>query len=148
MTPSPKNTGYTLFACSRAIFDFLPSPYTAESLSDITWSVKTKTFDNAELGRLPLVLPHPTTGANCLRYHERWPQSRTRFDPIEVSIDGGESKQVISDVIEELLYDRRVCLWHEWQQGDVVVSDNFSMMHTRSSFESGAERELWRIHID
>lgn len=92
--------------------------------------------------------PHPVTGANCLRYHERWPQARTRFDPIEVSIDGDESKKVLCDVIEELLYDRRVCLWHEWQQGDIVVSDNFSMMHTRSSFESGAERELWRIHID
>lgn len=148
MTPSPKNTGYTLFASSRALFDFLPSPHTVESLVNVTWAVKTKTFDNAELGQLPLVVPHPTTGANCLRYHERWPQARTRFDPIEVRIEGDESKQEICDVIEELLYDRRVCLWHEWQEGDVVVSDNFSMMHTRSSFESGAERELWRIHID
>ncbi|KAL0632894.1 hypothetical protein Q9L58_008210 [Maublancomyces gigas] len=148
VTPSPKNTGYTLFASSRALFSFLPSPHTVESLSNITWSVKTKTFDNAELERLPLVQPHPVTGTNCLRYHERWPQTRTRFDPIEVSIDGDESKKVLCDVIEELLYDRRVCLWHEWQQGDIVVSDNFSMMHTRSSFESGASRELWRIHID
>lgn len=110
--------------------------------------MRTKTFDNAELSRLPLVQAHPTTGANCLRYHERWPQSRTRFDPIEVSVDGDDGSETVCNVLEELLYDRRVCLWHEWQQGDVVVSDNFSMMHTRSSFESGAERELWRIHID
>lgn len=146
MTPSPKDTGFTLFASSRALFDCLPASHTAESLSRTTWSVRTKTFDNADLRHLPLVQTHPTTGAPCLRYHERWPQSRTRFDPIEVSMDeeGGDT----CDVLEELLYDRRVCLWHEWQQGDVVVSDNFSMMHTRSSFESGAERELWRIHID
>lgn len=148
MTPSPKDTGYTLFASSRALFDLLPSPHTIGSLASKTWSVKTKTFDNAELHQLPLIIPHPATGISCIRYHERWPQSRTRFDPIAVSIDGSESEQRLCDVLEELLYDRRVCLWHEWQEGDIVVSDNFSMMHTRSSFTSGAKRELWRIHID
>jgi hypothetical protein len=29
-----------------------------------------------------------------------------------------------------------------------LVNDNIAMMHTRSGFRAGCERELWRVHID
>lgn len=112
--------------------------------------MSTTSFDQTTLTGLPLVVPHPTTGRPCLRYHEPWPQSRTKFDATSVAIDGhdeGESA-AICEAIDAALHDRRVAYYHVWAKGDVVVSDNTLMMHTRSDFTAGSDRELWRIHFD
>ena len=159
MTPSPPNTGYTLFASSTHLFQHLPQDVipSIDKLKELKWSITTPSFGDVKLNRLPLVIGHPTTGRPCLRYHENWPQSKTRFDPMDVmlhyngdeSISGKDvSAEQIGKALERLLYDRRVTYWHSWEKGDVLISDNFSMMHTRSEFVSGADRELWRIHVD
>ncbi|KIL88528.1 hypothetical protein FAVG1_07773 [Fusarium avenaceum] len=149
-TDSPRDTGFTLFSSSTLFFKYLPSWLRERSLSDLTWSVSTSAFNNTVLGGLPLVVPHPTTEKPCLRYHEPWPQSRTRFDASEVTIEGYETSQskAICAAIDSTLYDRRVVLYHTWEKGDILVSDNFLMMHTRSEFTAGVDRELWRIHFD
>ncbi|KAF2759536.1 Clavaminate synthase-like protein [Pseudovirgaria hyperparasitica] len=146
VTPSPKNTGFTLFSASRLLFQNLPAEISLEQLERLTWSVSTKSFDQTVMQGLKLVTRHPETGLPCLQYHERWPQEKTRFDPTIVTIDNGP--QSTCDILESLLHDRRVCYRHSWQQGDLLISDNVGMMHTRSSFKSGADRELWRIHVD
>ena len=56
--------------------------------------------------------------------------------------------QAIVPMVDTLLYDRRVCLRFSWNQGDILLADNSSMMHTRTAFPGGSERELWRIHLD
>lgn len=146
VTPSPKNTGFTLFASSKLLFDNLPSDKTLARLEKLTWAVKTTSFDASAIHDMPLVVTHPATGRPCLRYHERWPQEKTRFDPTEVSIEHGDDS--MCDLLEALLHDRRVCYWHSWQEGDLIVNDNIAMLHTRSSFQAGVDRELWRIHFD
>ncbi|XPS73903.1 hypothetical protein M3J07_006024 [Ascochyta lentis] len=146
VTPSPKNTGFTLFSSSKLVFDHLPESKPFKHLESRTWSVKTPSFDQSIVGNMPLVTTHPSTNRPCLRYHERWPQEKTRFDPTEVEIENDDGS--LSDVLEKLLHDRRVCYWHSWKEGDLIVNDNISMMHTRSSFQAGVDRELWRIHFD
>lgn len=146
VTPSPRDTGFTLFSSSRLAFNHLPKKHSLKYLESLAWSVKTASFDQSVISAMPLVMAHPYTGQPCLRYHERWPQEKTRFDPTEVEIENGD--QSVCDTLEELLHDRRVCYWHSWQEGDLVVNDNISMLHTRSSFEAGVDRELWRIHFD
>ncbi|KAA8649276.1 hypothetical protein EYZ11_007960 [Aspergillus tanneri] len=147
-TPSPKDSGFTLFAPSHLIFDHLPSDLSVGDLQKLTWRVQTASFDEAVIENLPLVIPHFATGRPCLRYHEPWPQEKTRFDPTYVTIDGVEDSAALCDIIDSLLHDRRVCYWHAWEEGDFLISDNVSMMHTRSSFESRADRCLRRIHVD
>ncbi len=107
-------------------------------------------FDSTTIHDLPLVLPHPTLQTPCLRYHEHWPQERTKFLPTHVSIQDAEGtkREDIKEGIEALLYDRRVCYWHSWEEGDVLISDNINMMHTRSTFTAAEGRELWRVHVD
>lgn len=146
VTPSPKNTGYTLFSSSKLVLDHLPKGKSLPYLESLTWSVKTPSFDQSVIGNMPLIIAHPSTGRPCLRYHERWPQEKTRFDPTEVAIENGDGG--VRDVLESLLHDRRTCYWHSWQEGDLIVNDNISMLHTRSSFQAGIDRELWRIHVD
>ncbi|KAF4968849.1 hypothetical protein FSARC_3815 [Fusarium sarcochroum] len=149
-TSSPRDTGFTLFSSSTLFFKYLPSWLKELDLSKLTWSVSTTAFDNTVLNGLPLAIDHPTTVKPCLRYHEPWPQSKTRFDASEVTIDGLEPTQsaAICDTITSVLYDRRVALYLTWDKGDIVVSDNILMMHTRSDFTAGIDRELWRIHFD
>ena len=146
VTPSPKNTGYTLFSSSKLLFDHLPEDKSLKYLESLTWSVKTASFDQSVIDNMPLVATHPSTSRPCLKYHERWPQEKTRFDPTEVEIGNGDKS--VCDILESLLHDRRVCYWHSWQEGDLIVNDNISMLHTRSSFQAGVDRELWRIHFD
>ncbi|KAJ8111436.1 hypothetical protein OPT61_g5973 [Boeremia exigua] len=146
VTPSPKNTGYTLFSSSKLLFDHLPTDKSLKYLESLTWAVKTASFDQSVIDNMPLVVSHPSTGRPCLKYHERWPQEKTRFDPTEVSVENGDES--VCDVLETLLHDRRVCYWHSWQEGDLIINDNISMLHTRSSFQAGVDRELWRIHFD
>ncbi|KYK61109.1 pyoverdine/dityrosine biosynthesis protein [Drechmeria coniospora] len=149
-TASPRDTGFTLFSSSTQIFKHLAAEYSVESLGRMTWSVETSSFDSTVLKDIPLIEAHPTTGKPCLRYHEPWPQSKTQFDATHVRIDGCDDMEsaAICEAIDSALHDRRVAYYHVWEKGDLAVSDNILMMHTRSDFNSGSDRELWRIHFD
>ncbi|KAF6842778.1 pyoverdine dityrosine biosynthesis [Colletotrichum musicola] len=150
VTPSPKDTGFTLFTPSRLVLQNLPPHIPLEKLSQLTWSVKTSSFDATRMTGLPLVIPHPSTGEACLRYHEPWPQSKTAFDATDVNIedvDEAESAEICAQ-LDSLLHDRRNTLYFSWEEGDMLVSDNMLAMHTRSDFKAGSPRELWRIHFD
>ncbi|KAK1463003.1 taurine catabolism dioxygenase TauD [Colletotrichum cuscutae] len=150
ITPSPSDTGFTLFTPSRLLFQNLPPHLSVDRLRELTWSVQTSSFDSTKMGGLPLVVDHPTTGEPCIRYHEPWPQSKTAFDATDVVIEGvSESESTeICNIIDSLLHDRRNTLYFSWQQGDLLVSDNILAMHTRSDFTAGSPREMWRIHFD
>ncbi|KAM0254683.1 hypothetical protein ACHAQJ_006533 [Trichoderma viride] len=149
-TSSPRDTGFTLFSSSTQVFKYLPEWLKLEVLSEMNWTVATEAFRQVALKGLPLIQSHPTTGKPCLRYHEPWPQSKTQFLPTDVSIDGFEAaeSEAICKTIDTVLYDRRVAYYHVWDKGDILLSDNTLMLHTRSEFISGMDRELWRIHLD
>ncbi|WEW55604.1 hypothetical protein PRK78_001035 [Emydomyces testavorans] len=150
VTPSPSNTGFTLFSTSTSVFKHLPDHLPLETLRNLTWSVSTSSFDSTKLHSLPLVIDHPTTGKPCLRYHEPWPERKTSFEATHISIDKltPEVSAAVCSRLDSLLHDRRVVYYHTWQKGDMLVSDNVLTMHTRSDFQGGADRELWRIHFD
>lgn len=95
---------------------------------------------------MSLVVPHPVTGVPCLRWHESWPESKTRYSTTEVQIENDD--QEIADLVDRLPYDRRVSLRFSWERGDILLADNSSMIHTRTAFTDDCERELWRIHLD
>jgi alpha-ketoglutarate-dependent taurine dioxygenase len=145
-TPSPPGSGYTLFASSRLFFQHLPAKYSEEKLRKITWDCKNSGFWDNHMKNLPLIVSHPTTGAPCVRWHEPWPMWKTKFAHCVINIENGP--QQYKQLVDQMLYDRRVCLYWTWEQGDVLVSDNFSMLHTRTAFEGDSDRELWRIHFD
>lgn len=132
------------------LFKYLPKWVSADELSTKTWTASTSSFDSTVLNGLPLIARHPTTGKFCLRYHEPWPQSKTSFEATLVTIDDTDETtgRAICEAIDATLHDRRVAYYHTWEKGDLVVSDNILMMHTRSSYDSGGDRELWRIHFD
>jgi alpha-ketoglutarate-dependent taurine dioxygenase len=146
LSTAPKGDGYTLFANSRLFFQSLPAPFTLERLEKTTWSMVNDGFWTAKQTELPLVEPHKETGAPCLRWHQPW--TDTKYSKFYVEIEDDEAGEELNVVIEKLIYDYRICLRFEWEAGDLLISDNMSMMHTRTGFAGACEREMWRIHFD
>ncbi|RHZ57242.1 isocyanide synthase xanB [Aspergillus thermomutatus] len=143
---APKGSGYTLFASSRLFFRYLPLPWTAERLQKATWAMDNDGFWDAKLKNLPLVVTHPVTGLPCMRWHQPWDSTKTKFSTCAVTIENDE--QSLVSVIDNLTYDHRVCLRFSWEKGDLLVSDNTAMLHTRTGYKTDCDRELWRIHFD
>lgn len=135
------------------MFKYLPRDLPVDALRRLTWSVSTSSFNATVLRGLPVVVDHPATGSPCLRFHEPWPQSKTKFEATQVEIEnageaGDKDSVAICDILTDLLHDRRVTYYHSWEKGDLLVSDNVLAMHTRSDFTAGCDRELWRINFD
>lgn len=146
ITPSAPGSGYTLFASSRLFWQHLPPQHTLAELGALTWDCKNSGFWDNHMTGLPLVVPHPANGEPCVRWHEPWPEWKTKFANCVIRIENGGQEYV--GLVDRMLYDRRVCLYFSWVKGDVLVSDNFAMLHTRTAFEGESDRELWRIHFD
>ncbi|KZM27357.1 uncharacterized protein EKO05_0003721 [Ascochyta rabiei] len=141
---APKGSGYTLFTASRLFFRYLSPPWTVERLEPVTWGTHNTGFWKQDQEKLSLVVKHATTGEHCLRWHEPW--NKTKFSTCDVFIEN-EDKALI-DVVNTGIYDWRSCLRFSWEKGDLLISDNTAMLHTRSAYESDCEREMWRIHFD
>ncbi|KAI1128731.1 Clavaminate synthase-like protein [Nemania abortiva] len=136
--------GYTLFASSDLFARYLPQAYNIHKLEKIKWTCHSHGFFDHVMEDIPLVVRHPTRNSPCIRWHQPWPKWRTSYGFADISIDNGS--QSLIPLVDSLLFDRRVCLRFSWQEGDVLVSDNFAMLHTRTSFSTDHPRELWRIH--
>jgi alpha-ketoglutarate-dependent taurine dioxygenase len=143
---APKGSGYTLFASSRLFFRYLPQPWNVERLQKVTWAMDNDGFWDAKLKSLPLLVKHPVSGLPCLRWHQPWDSTKTKFSTCDVKIENEDPSLV--QIIDRVTYDHRVCLRFEWEKGDLLISDNIAMLHTRTGYKSDCERELWRIHFD
>ncbi|KAJ5134832.1 hypothetical protein N7448_000145 [Penicillium atrosanguineum] len=143
---APKGSGYTLFASSRLFFRYLPLPWTVERLENITWAMDNDGFWDAKLKNLPLIVKHPVSGMPCVRWHQPWDSSKTKFSTCDVTIENDHPSLV--GVMDRITYDHRVCLRFEWEKGDLLISDNTAMLHTRTGYKTACDRELWRIHFD
>lgn len=142
---APAGDGYTLFASSNRFVNYLPQSYDIKKLSKIRWSSHSHGYFQIDLTNTPLIEPHPSLGTPCVRWLQPWPRWKTAYNSHDVSIDNG-SQNLVS-LIDSILFDRRVCLYFTWEKGDIVVSDNYSTLHTRTAFRGNVDRELWRIHI-
>lgn len=143
---SPKGSGYTLFASSRLFFRYLPLPWTEERLRPVRWAMDNDGFWDVKIKNLPLVVDHPVSGSPCLRWHQPWDETKTKFSTCKVRVEN--EKPALVDVVDQGTYDYRVCLRFSWEKGDLLVSDNTAMLHTRTGYTSECDRELWRIHFD
>lgn len=141
---APKGSGYTLFTASRLFFRYLPSAWTTEKLEPVTWGTHNTGFWKQDQEKLNLVVRHPVTNEPCLRWHEPW--NKTKYSTCDVFLENAD--RALIDVINAGVYDWRSCLRFSWEEGDLLVSDNTAMLHTRSAYESDCDREMWRIHFD
>ncbi|QQQ80020.1 TauD/TfdA family dioxygenase [Saccharothrix sp. 6-C] len=97
----------------------------------------------------PLVEPHPVTGAPTLRFLEPVPEGVEILNPPDVTVadhSPEEARAVVAEV-RGALYDPRHLYAHSWEPGDILITDNYTLLHTREPYRRGLPRHLQRVHV-
>jgi alpha-ketoglutarate-dependent taurine dioxygenase len=95
----------------------------------------------------PLVQLHPETQQTILRFAE--PVSPPQLNPVSVNVDA--MSPVASDNFIERLakrcYQQDYLYQHTWQDGDILIADNATLLHGRRAFAAFSPRHLRRIQV-
>lgn len=98
----------------------------------------------------PLVTKHPARDMSVLRYCEPPTHGDEDFlNHPNMSFEGIEDSE-LNDFIKSFqkqLYAENVTYAHQWETGDLVISDNYTLLHGREAFTSGAGRHIRRVQI-
>jgi len=93
---------------------------------------------------------HPHKNYFVIRYNEPHSESKGRFvNPPELKFTGIEAAELekFHHSLLQSLYAPNHFYAHEWQTGDIIIADNFSLLHGRESFVSKSPRHLQRVHV-
>jgi alpha-ketoglutarate-dependent taurine dioxygenase len=98
----------------------------------------------------PIINKHPYKDFSVIRYNEPHSGSKKHFvNPPELEFTGISLEELESFHygLKDALYAPSNFYAHKWQTGDVVIADNFSLLHGREEFVSKSPRHLQRVHI-
>ena len=93
----------------------------------------------------PIVVPHALNGRPVLRFAE----PVVDLNPVELVVEGlanMDQHEFIEDMTQRL-NDQRCCYSHSWLTGDLVIADNFTLLHGRRAFEPGVQRHIRRVNV-
>lgn len=126
------------------------SAKTKELWSQVTGNYQRKMefYDSKTVA--PVVDNHPQRGFKVIRYNEPPSSGFGKFlNPPTLEFTGVNTEMVseVHQSLREALYSSENYYAHEWQEGDIVVADNFSLLHGREGFETKAPRHLRRVHV-
>ncbi|KAK5631702.1 hypothetical protein RRF57_007416 [Xylaria bambusicola] len=126
--PAQSGAGRMLFASSDLFIRYLPLAYPISKLEKIKWTYRHPGSIASFSESTPLVVRHPIRNSPCIRWHQSWPQWQKSGASANISILNGS--QGLVPLVNSLLADHRVCLRLQGQEGDIVVVDNFTVLHT------------------
>ena len=148
-SPGIANRGGTTFVNTKTILEKTPKNI-QEHWSKIrcVYSRKMEFYDSKTIA--PIITKHPEKDYSVIRYCEpplNNDESFVNHPGFEVE---GIPKEEVGDFIENLnktLYAPENLYTHQWKTGDIVFSDNNTLLHGRESFVKGAPRHLRRIQL-
>ncbi len=109
---------------------------------------KMEYYDSKTLS--PIIDSHPHRDFSVIRYNEPPKEGFGHFvNPPILEFTGLNDEELNEShrTLREALYSPNNFYAHEWQEGDIVVADNFSLLHGREAFETKAPRHLRRVHV-
>ena len=92
-----------------------------------------------------MVVNHPDSGEETLRFAE----PVRDLNPVSLDIPNltlAQRDSLISEMAI-MLRDPRFCAAHSWRAGDVLIADNFALLHGRNAFLHAALRHIRRVNI-
>lgn len=116
----------------------------------LTIKLKYKTEKLAHYGgeiNVPFVQKHPDTKQIILRFAEPVPQ--TMLNPVEILIEGIDEEKIdhwVADMTARC-YHHENCYKHQWMNNDILLTDNYYLIHARKAFKQFSPRFLRRIQI-
>jgi alpha-ketoglutarate-dependent taurine dioxygenase len=99
--------------------------------------------------RSPLLVPHPVSGVATMRYNEPASEYEDFLNRHSLEYHGIQPADVpaFQRELHAALHDKRYRYAHRWEPGDIVIADNFSLLHGREAFRERSGRHLQRVHI-
>lgn len=116
---------------------YQPGPYSPRKPSDIN-------YPNFPEVAYPAVVVHPVTGRKVLEICEQF------LERIVTPHKAGLSNDEAIELLENLVAHTRrpeFHYFHEWQEGDMVLWDNWRAMHCATGTKPGVERVIHRTTI-
>ncbi|MEV6806676.1 TauD/TfdA family dioxygenase [Streptomyces sp. NPDC051132] len=95
-----------------------------------------------------LVAQHPGTGVPVLRFAEPLDPAVYK-NPVSVHVDGVDASEADAFVasLAERLHRPEYCYAHDWRKGDILIADNFALVHGRNAFSGPTARHLQRVEV-
>lgn len=145
VAPPENSGGETTFADGTAIVGSAsPQQRALWESTSITYSTQ-KVVHYGGSFTSPMVVSHPSTREKVLRFAEPVHD----LNPVVLDIPNLAASQRESLVSEmaALLRDPRFCAAHSWRAGDVLIADNFALLHGRNAFVHATLRHIRRVNI-
>lgn len=146
----PADGGSTLFCdTTKLLADATPTTRAFWETLNFTYAhpFRDQLFTNT----VPLVVPHPSTGAPTLRFSEPVPADANVPNPPTVHLAeapaDADEKRVINQ-IRSTVYDPRYMYAHRWTPGDILIYDNHALLHTREVYPAHMPRQLRCASLD
>lgn len=145
LAPAPVDGGETLFCDTTRVLNHASSEH--QKLWEqivITYSTE-KIVHYGGTFTSPIITRHPFNQTPVLRYAE----PVVDLNPVRLVIQGITDKDQ-SEFIEDMnrrLRDPRCCYSHQWIAGDVVIADNYTLLHGREAFRPGGLRHIRRVNV-
>lgn len=98
----------------------------------------------------PIITKHPQRDFLVIRYNEPPSAEKGHFvNPPDLEFLGipPEELEDFHHHLKQVLYAPENFYAHEWQKGDLVITDNFSLLHGREKFISKCPRHLQRVQV-
>ncbi|CAM1343969.1 TauD/TfdA dioxygenase family protein [Tenacibaculum amylolyticum] len=147
--PGINNKGGTTFVNTKMILENTSEEVlTSWEKISCTYSRKMEFYDSKTIA--PILTKHPKRDYTVIRYCEPPSNNDASFinhPGFEVT---GISKDEVPDFIQNLnntLYAPENLYTHQWETGDVVFSDNHTLLHGREAFNKNAPRHIRRIQL-
>jgi alpha-ketoglutarate-dependent taurine dioxygenase/4-hydroxybenzoate polyprenyltransferase len=93
----------------------------------------------------PFLQKHPLSNKTIIRYAEPVED----LNPVTLEIKGlqGQTQDAFINETREIIYDADFLYTHAWEKGDIVLADNFTLLHGREAFKNPHQRYIQRINI-
>lgn len=98
----------------------------------------------------PIITKHPYKDHSVIRYNEPHSSDKGHFvNPPDFEFIGLSPEEInfFHQSLETALYSSSSFYAHEWHTGDIVIADNFSLLHGRERFASKSPRHIQRVHV-
>lgn len=88
----------------------------------------------------PLALEHPISGRRILNVSNMWSSGI-------IELPGEEGQALLKQLLDHTTQEKFV-YWHSYRAGDVVIWDNYRMLHAASGTKGKYRRQLYRTTIE
>ncbi|GHF67350.1 hypothetical protein GCM10010218_56040 [Streptomyces mashuensis] len=147
--PGAGNGGETTFSHTTAVLrDAGPDTVARWSQVTGTYHRAMEYYDSTTVA--PVVDAHPVHGAPVIRYNEPTDAGDDSFvNHPDLTFTGlpADELDAFHRELRAALYDPAHLYAHAWRTGDVVLTDNHTLLHGRNAFTSGAPRHLRRVQV-